>query len=207
MTPAGLPHSDISGSMLVCSSPKLFAAYHVLRRPPIPRHPSCALSSLTTKKLFRSFTDESANVTSSLPVSQHKLLAFEYSYSNTSCRIFFKTFSLIVNQPASFDAYISTPFGVKTEPKVELVEPKGLEPSTSCLQSRCSSQLSYGPFPFASIIYKYMVGVPGFEPGTSSLSGTRSNQLSYTPLNDRIIRRSAPQPYVLFNQPRQLKTE
>ena len=26
-----------------------------------------------------------------------------------------------------------------------LVEPKGLEPSTSCLQSRCSSQLSYGP--------------------------------------------------------------
>ena len=25
------------------------------------------------------------------------------------------------------------------------VEPKGLEPSTSCLQSRCSSQLSYGP--------------------------------------------------------------
>ena len=29
--------------------------------------------------------------------------------------------------------------------KAYLVEPKGLEPSTSCLQSRCSSQLSYGP--------------------------------------------------------------
>jgi hypothetical protein len=26
-------------------------------------------------------------------------------------------------------------------------------------------------------------------------------------LNDRIIRRSAPQPYVLFNQPSRLKTE
>ena len=52
MTPAGLPHSDISGSMLVCSSPKLFAAYRVLRRPPMPRHPSCALSSLTTKNLL-----------------------------------------------------------------------------------------------------------------------------------------------------------
>ena len=26
-----------------------------------------------------------------------------------------------------------------------MVEPKGLEPSTSCLQSRCSSQLSYDP--------------------------------------------------------------
>ena len=53
MTPAGLPHSDISGSMLVCSSPKLFAAYRVLRRPPMPRHPSCALSSLTTKNFFK----------------------------------------------------------------------------------------------------------------------------------------------------------
>ena len=29
--------------------------------------------------------------------------------------------------------------------RLPLVEPKGLEPSTSCLQSRCSSQLSYGP--------------------------------------------------------------
>ena len=29
---AGLPHSDIRGSTLVCSSPRLFAAYHVLLR-------------------------------------------------------------------------------------------------------------------------------------------------------------------------------
>ena len=28
----GLPHSDIHGSMLICSSPWLFAAYHVLLR-------------------------------------------------------------------------------------------------------------------------------------------------------------------------------
>ena len=27
----GLPHSDICGSQLICSSPQLFAAYHVLR--------------------------------------------------------------------------------------------------------------------------------------------------------------------------------
>ena len=129
----------------MCSSPKLFAAYHVLRRPPIPRHPSCALSSLTTKKLFRSFAARAANGTSSLPVSQHKLLASESLDSNTSCRIFFKTFSLIVNQPALCSAYIFTPFGVKIFFYKVLVEPKGLEPSTSCLQSRCSSQLSYGP--------------------------------------------------------------
>ena len=40
------PHSDISGSQLICSSPKLFAACHVLRRLPMPRHSPYALLSL-----------------------------------------------------------------------------------------------------------------------------------------------------------------
>ena len=42
---AGFPHSDISGSMDICSSPKLFAAYHVFHRLLVPRHPPCALSA------------------------------------------------------------------------------------------------------------------------------------------------------------------
>ena len=41
------PHSDIHGSMLICSSPWLFAAYHVFLRLLVPRHPPCALFSLT----------------------------------------------------------------------------------------------------------------------------------------------------------------
>ena len=44
---AGFPHSDISGSKDICSSPKLFAAYHVFHRLLVPRHPPCALISLT----------------------------------------------------------------------------------------------------------------------------------------------------------------
>ena len=44
---AGFPHSDISGSMDICSSPKLFAAYHVFHRLLVPRHPPCALLRLT----------------------------------------------------------------------------------------------------------------------------------------------------------------
>ena len=40
------PHSDISGSLLICSSPKLFAACHVLRRLPMPRHSPYALLRL-----------------------------------------------------------------------------------------------------------------------------------------------------------------
>ena len=43
----GFPHSDISGSWLICSSPKLFAAYHVFHRLLVPRHPPCALYCLT----------------------------------------------------------------------------------------------------------------------------------------------------------------
>ena len=45
--PAGFPHSDIRGSQLICSSPQLFAAYHVFLRLLVPRHPSCALVGLT----------------------------------------------------------------------------------------------------------------------------------------------------------------
>ena len=41
----GFPHSDISGSMDICSSPKLFAAYHVFHRLLVPRHPPCALNA------------------------------------------------------------------------------------------------------------------------------------------------------------------
>ena len=44
---SGFPHSEISGSKDICSSPKLFAAYHVFHRLLVPRHPPCALSSLT----------------------------------------------------------------------------------------------------------------------------------------------------------------
>jgi hypothetical protein len=48
MTPAGLPHSEIPGSQVVCTSPRLIAAYHVLHRFPEPRHPPYALSCLTS---------------------------------------------------------------------------------------------------------------------------------------------------------------
>ena len=44
---AGFPHSDISGSKDICSSPKLFAAYHVFHRLLVPRHPPYALISIT----------------------------------------------------------------------------------------------------------------------------------------------------------------
>ena len=52
IAPGGFPHSDIRGSSGICPSPRLFAAYHVLRRLREPqaspvRH--CSLSSLPFK--------------------------------------------------------------------------------------------------------------------------------------------------------------
>ena len=47
-SPCGFPHSDIHGSQDICSSPWLFAACHVLRRLPMPRHSPCALSRLNS---------------------------------------------------------------------------------------------------------------------------------------------------------------
>ena len=45
-SPYVFPHSDICGSKLICSSPQLFAACHVLRRLPMPRHSPYALVRL-----------------------------------------------------------------------------------------------------------------------------------------------------------------
>ena len=49
MTRGGLPHSEIPGSKLICSSPGLIAACHVLHRLLAPRHSPYTLSSLTIR--------------------------------------------------------------------------------------------------------------------------------------------------------------
>ena len=48
----GLSHSEILGSKVICTSPRLFAAYHVLHRLQEPRHPPYALSYLFSALLL-----------------------------------------------------------------------------------------------------------------------------------------------------------
>src|SRR3954464_5985646 len=54
----GFPHSEISGSKCIGNSPELIAAYHVLHRLSVPRHPPNALIvldlSLSAKRRFSS---------------------------------------------------------------------------------------------------------------------------------------------------------
>ena len=64
---AGFPHSEISGSTVICTSPKLIAACHVLLRLLMPRHSPCALSSLTYRC---SHSDLSENSWFSLRIMQ-----------------------------------------------------------------------------------------------------------------------------------------
>ena len=44
------PHSDTPGSSPACGSPRLFAAYHVLRRGRQPRHPPSTLGRLAPRR-------------------------------------------------------------------------------------------------------------------------------------------------------------
>ena len=46
ITCGGFPHSEICGSQVICTSPQLIAACHVLLRRLVPRHPPYALYSL-----------------------------------------------------------------------------------------------------------------------------------------------------------------
>ena len=59
-----------------------------------------------------------------------------------------------------------------------MVETSGIEPLTSCVQSRRSPSWAKPP----KVLNYWMVGLSGLEPPTSRLSGVRSNQLSYRPI-------------------------
>ena len=54
-SPAWFPNSDIRGSKLICSSPRLFAACHVLLRLLMPRHSPYALFCLNFAFLLLEF--------------------------------------------------------------------------------------------------------------------------------------------------------
>ena len=66
MTPAGFPHSDIHGSLPAFGFPWLFVDRYVLLRLPVPRHPPCALLSLTFRCVLKRIVYNHARITCSL---------------------------------------------------------------------------------------------------------------------------------------------
>ena len=84
----GFPHSDIHGSRVICSSPWLFAAYHVFRRLLVPRHPPCALSSLTYRSGVRVCSPIYARSVGRLGLGSSmftNLFLIHCSFDNNSC--------------------------------------------------------------------------------------------------------------------------
>ena len=69
--------ADISGSLDICSSPKLFAAYHVFHRLLVPRHPPYALSSITNLLRPRVWTP--LHISSVICVGNSLLFLFVFS--------------------------------------------------------------------------------------------------------------------------------
>ena len=133
--PCEFPHSEICGSKVICTSPQLIAAYRVLHRLLMPRHPSCALSSLT---YFLTITSSLSNVqiivaTSTdlqncLSVSTLFTLCFPEKPSNLN---YLKKFSYLLL--SFFECLLSIQFSM-----CWLVEISGIEPLASCLQGRRS---------------------------------------------------------------------
>ena len=174
MTPAGFPHSDIPGSKLVCGSPRLIAAYHVLHRLLVPRHPPCALSSLTgisSKVLHTVFTQR---------------LVFGCQRSIRGARA--PRAPARTHRRARVKIYIDAAGGAP-DPLSSSGGDSGARTRSLRLAKPALSQLSY--IPDSRTLHELvpraqeMVGLSGLEPPTSRLSGVRSNQLSYRPTTQR----------------------
>jgi hypothetical protein len=155
----GFPHSEILGSKLVRSSPRLIAAYHVLHRLSAPRHPPDALKALDHSH-DRCPPPDPGRTCSREPRDAQKIrktMSSDFSEEHFACRTHLRRerghalagrqalggptircipslrFQTSAKQPKppcesslTPDTYI---------PARLLVEPDGIEPTTSCLQS------------------------------------------------------------------------
>ena len=161
----GFPHSDISGSLLICSSPKLFAAYHVLHRLLMPRHSPCALYSLTKEIFWFSWIMQAINRLlrkivivyphlfrcSTIKTKNTFFCSFKQKTSLLPCLsllhyiVQFSRFDLPTAFAARFEDLSYARSSNPTTNVTGMVGPSGLEPPTLRLSVVRSSQLSYGP--------------------------------------------------------------
>ena len=133
---SGFPHSEICGSKLMCSSPQLIAACHVLHRLPVSRHSPCALSSLTfclglfwflfLSKFFAWIKDSSLKTIVDESFDSYLIFVFSITY-----------FRVIRFSRCNDELYLK---------KMRLVEMRRIELLTPCLQGRCSPRWATPPY-------------------------------------------------------------
>ena len=140
---AGLSHSEIRGSMVICTYPQLIAAYHVLHRLREPRHPPCALarfiSALHNTPSPHRLGGKGQKARQAYTSGCQNCIVYDSIYLQSClCQYVKERFHRISGQhePQKKTAKREKPRYRRT------VENNGFEPLTPCLQSRCSSQLS-----------------------------------------------------------------
>ena len=154
----GFPHSEIPGSKLIRSSPRLIAAYYVLHRLHAPRHPLNALKALDrshyrcpqrNRMLLSSCSVSSGKERNATP-SRRGVLIGQIKLTRIHVASSFLPGVRVKrdNEPSLYDVERSgsgTPEGGHSQTcslcatlaarHQEMVEPIGIEPTTSCLQS------------------------------------------------------------------------
>lgn len=164
-SPNGLLHSEISGSKCVCHSPELIAAYHVLHRLAMPRHPPCALSRLVVYFKKLSFRSHELGSVSTCVETKHTCM---------SCILdFFCCQRAKIRYGTAF--LFSCLFSNRL-----MVGVTGVGPVTSSLSGTRSNQLSYTP---SSVLSSPMFGGGSrTRTGDIRLAKPTLYQLSYAPV-------------------------
>ena len=129
-----LSHSEISGSMPACGCPELIAAYHVLHRLLVPRHPLHALTILHCA--MNDFQIGTALAAPEIHCACFIFCVFmPRGIKNCSINfVFYPVCSCQRTWTCENNAY-----------EERVVGRTGLEPVTPALSRRCSNQLSYMP--------------------------------------------------------------
>src|SRR6185295_16828686 len=133
---AGFPHSEISGSRVVCTSPELIAAYHVLHRLHAPRHPPCALSSLTIKFAHRKL-GSAHRFSLRLVLLEIRRFQKNLNFGNFAYSIIKERYDDLCRPLQQTRCRAST-IHVRDRRQF-LVEVRGFEPLTPWLQTMCSA--------------------------------------------------------------------
>jgi hypothetical protein len=133
----GFPHSEITGSKGASASPVLIAACHVLHRLSTPRHPSEALQRLIVSQQNPCAGMKPPGGKRSPAVPAHRLYLPDYVFYRIRPESHLQAGLILSSQCQSAppDREERNLF----DREHHLVEPDGIEPTTSCLQSTRST--------------------------------------------------------------------
>ena len=183
ITGARLPHSEISGSKVVCTSPKLIAAYHVFHRLSAPRHSLYALNYLIPVSRNRAKRCGCLKSTSRCdtvdPFARGRIAKFA-----VGVRWFRRPLAPpgLIHGPQKKGRVIPR---TARQTQVILVlsnQPEGRNCSWNKSSHGCQRAAAWTDT-VRRIRKREMVGQAGLEPATPRLSSACSNQLSYRPID------------------------